>query len=55
MSRPIQLHNVVPKCPRADLNGDGVVDSLDFLMLLQNWNDHGINDVLAMFAAWGDC
>ncbi len=36
-----------------DLNGDGVVDSLDFLMLLQNWNDHGIDDVLAMFAAWG--
>jgi len=46
--------NCSPSC-LWDLNGDGVVNSLDFLMLLENWDDHGINDILAMIAAWGDC
>ena len=57
-----------PACP-ADLNGDGIVDVPDLLLLLGNWGscpppctpdtngDGSVNvtDLLALFAAWGAC
>jgi len=54
-----------PPCP-ADINGDGVVDVLDFLALLADWGGGGpadvdgdgvvgILDFLAILAAWGAC
>ncbi len=58
--------NAVP-CP-ADLNGDGIVGSIDLLVLLAAWltnpggppdfNGDGIvnvNDLLEMLGAWGAC
>ncbi len=49
----------------ADLDGDGVVGILDFLMLLDAWGtpgadldgdgDTGITDFLALLANWGPC
>jgi hypothetical protein len=54
-----------PECP-ADLNGDGVVNTEDLLILLANWGTSGDGDIdgngvvntedlLALLAAWGDC
>jgi hypothetical protein len=52
-------------CP-ADLNGDGVVDVVDLLLLLGNWGNPGtgdingdgtvnVEDLLLLLAAWGPC
>lgn len=56
--------NVVPRCP-ADLNGDGVVNTSDLLILLGCWGlpcgdlngdgDTDTSDLLALLAAWGEC
>jgi hypothetical protein len=54
-----------PECPE-DINGDGVVDTEDLLILLGNWGTDGDGDIdgngvvntedlLALLAAWGDC
>lgn len=56
-----------PTCP-ADLNGDGVVDVSDMLLLLGSWgpctgcdeditgnNEVGISDLLELLAQWGAC
>jgi hypothetical protein len=52
-------------CPE-DLNGDGVVNTADLLMLLANWGGEGDGDIngdgtvdttdlLILLAAWGEC
>jgi hypothetical protein len=68
---PVAIDNVfiegfdIPDCPE-DLNGDGVVDVEDLLILLGNFggsgdgdiNDDGVVDVqdlLALLGAWGVC
>ncbi|MDP7574030.1 MAG: GC-type dockerin domain-anchored protein, partial [Phycisphaerales bacterium] len=56
-----------PPCP-ADMNGDGVVDVIEVLLLLDAWgqcedcaadiNGDGIvdtDDLLSVLAAWGAC
>ena len=54
-----------PSCP-ADLNGDGVVDTDDLLILLGNWSGSGAGDIdnngvvnttdlLLLLGAWGQC
>jgi hypothetical protein len=54
-----------PECPE-DINGDGVVDTEDLLILLGNWGNSGEGDIdgsgvvdtadlLALLAAWGEC
>jgi hypothetical protein len=54
-----------PECPE-DINGDGVVDTEDLLILLGNWGTDGDGDIdgngvvntedlLALLAAWGEC
>lgn len=65
----VQIWAVEPadSCP-TDLNGDGVTDVADMLLLLANWgacddcvgdlNDDGVVDVadmLLLLAQWGDC
>jgi len=55
----------MPECPE-DINGDGVVNTEDLLILLGNWGNSGDGDIdnngvvntqdlLALLAAWGDC
>ena len=54
-----------PECPE-DINGDGVVNTEDLLILLGNWGNSGDGDIddngvvntadlLLLLAAWGDC
>jgi len=54
-----------PECPE-DINGDGVVNTEDLLILLGNWGNGGDGDIddngvvntadlLLLLAAWGDC
>jgi hypothetical protein len=54
-----------PECPE-DINGDGVVNTEDLLILLGNWGNSGDGDVdnngvvntadlLLLLAAWGEC
>jgi len=54
-----------PECPE-DINGDGVVNTEDLLILLGNWGGSGDGDVdnngvvntgdlLLLLAAWGEC
>jgi hypothetical protein len=56
---------VAASCP-ADVNGDGVADVQDFLILLANWGGSGAGDIdgngtvdvqdfLLLLAAWGPC
>lgn len=41
-------------CPW-DLDGDGLVGILDFLLLLSNWDIYGIVEFLDLLASWGPC
>jgi bacillopeptidase F len=56
---------LIGDCPE-DINGDGVVDTEDLLILLGNWGTDGDGDIdnngvvetadlLALLAAWGEC
>jgi hypothetical protein len=60
-----QAEIVGDDCPE-DLNGDGLVNTTDLLLLLGNWggtgdgdiNDDGVvntADLLLLLAAWGEC
>ena len=43
-------------CPCVmDLNGDGFVGIVDFLLLLANWGEYGIEDLLSLLEHWGLC
>jgi hypothetical protein len=55
-------------CSAADLDGDGAVGVVDFLMLLQTWGTDpggppdldgngnvGITDMLLLLGSWGPC
>ncbi|MDY7109152.1 MAG: C25 family cysteine peptidase, partial [Planctomycetota bacterium] len=63
----VEIWGVEPSggCPE-DLNGDGVVNTADLLILLENWGTAGDGDIdgdgevdtadlLALLSAWGNC
>jgi hypothetical protein len=49
------IDNSSPKCP-SDVNGDGIVNSIDLTILLVNWGDtYTITELLDLLANWGAC
>jgi len=39
----------------SDFDGDGEVGTSDVLVMLANWQSHGVDDLLNLLSAWGPC
>ena len=39
----------------ADLDGNAVVDTSDLLLMLEQWESHGVDGLLGLLEAWGAC